>query len=83
MATANQVREAIKAHPFRPFVVRLVDGRSYHVPHPDFAMLSPAGRELLFIGDDEGIHQIDVLMVVEIETPSSHAGQSKPDGNGV
>ena len=37
MATANQVREAIKAQPFRPFVVRLVDGRSYPVPHPDFA----------------------------------------------
>lgn len=82
MATANQVREAIKAQPFRPFVVRLVDGRNYQVPHPDFAMLSPAGRELLFVGDDAGIHQIDVLMIVEIETPSSQPAQPGPDGNG-
>jgi hypothetical protein len=82
MAAANQVREAVKAQPFRPFVVRLVDGRSYRIPHPDFAMLSPWGRELLFVGDDAGIHQIDVLLIVEIETPSPRPVQSGPEGNG-
>jgi hypothetical protein len=82
MATANQVREAIKAQPFRPFLVRLVDGRSYQVPHPDFAMLSPVGRELLFVGDDAGIHQINVLLIVEVETPATPSPQPQPGENG-
>jgi hypothetical protein len=82
MVTANQVREAIKAAPFRPFVVRPVDGRNYQVPHPDFAMLSPRGQELLFIGDDDGIHQIDMRLIVEVETPSSQLAPPGPAGNG-
>jgi hypothetical protein len=81
MSTPNQIREAFKAQPFHPFVVRLVDGRSYQVPHPDFAMLSPRGHELLFVGDDDGIHQIDVRLIVEIETPSSRPAQPS-QGNG-
>ena len=69
MATANQIREAVRAQPFRPFLIRLADGRNYKVEHPEFAMLSPNGMELLFVADDHGIHQIYVPLIVEIETP--------------
>ena len=70
MATSNQVREAAIAQPFRPFLVRLADGRHYRVDHPELAMLSPHGMKLLFVADDEGIHQIYVPLIVEIEPPS-------------
>jgi hypothetical protein len=82
MATDNQVREAIKAQPFRPFILRLADGRSYKVDHPEFAMLARTGMELVFVADDQGIHQIYVPLIVEIETPSTQPAQSGPQGNG-
>jgi hypothetical protein len=82
MAASNQIREAVEAQPFRPFVIRLSDGRNYKVEHSEFAMLSPNGMELLFLADDQGIHQIYVPLIVEIETPSSQQAQPGPNGNG-
>ena len=34
--TIRQVQEAMHRQPFRPFAVRLADGRSFEVKHPDF-----------------------------------------------
>ena len=34
------VREAIHAQPFRPFTLRLADGRELLIPHPDFVAVS-------------------------------------------
>jgi len=68
MATMNQVREAMHAVPFRPFLLRLVDGRSFLVRHPDFVAV--ANRlEMVFVGDDEGIHHLSLPLVVEVEIP--------------
>ena len=82
MATKNQIQEAVKAQPFRPFLLRLADGRNYRVDHPEFAMLSPNGMELLFVADDQGIHQICTPLIVEIETPGALPVESKTEGNG-
>ena len=38
------LREMLSAHPFRPFVVCLSDGRKLRVEHPDFLLISPSGR---------------------------------------
>jgi hypothetical protein len=69
MATPNQVREVVRAQPFVPFVIHLADGRKFDVRHPEFAAVSPNGRELLSVADDQGIHQFEMLLVAEIETP--------------
>ena len=37
--------------------------------------VAPNASELLFVADDQGIHQIEMLLVAEIETP----GVSSPD----
>jgi hypothetical protein len=68
MATPNQIREVVRAQPFRPFIIHLVDGRTFEVRHPEHVAMA-GGRELLFVGDDEGIHQFDMRLVAEIETP--------------
>ena len=68
MATMNQVREAMHAQPFQPFVIHLVDGRSFRVPHPDFVAVANM-REMVFVGDDEGIHHVALPLVVDIEIP--------------
>ncbi len=77
MAISNQVREAIGAVPFRPFVVRLSDGRSHKVEHPEFAMLAPSGMELLFVGDDQGIHQIMYTSSSGSKRPAGTRGLSR------
>ncbi len=70
MATPNQVREVVRAQPFVPFVIHLADGRKFDVRHPEFVAVAPNGRELLFVADDQGIHQFEMLLVAEIETPA-------------
>jgi hypothetical protein len=36
----DHLREAARQHPFRPFTLRLNDGREFHVPHPEFIAVS-------------------------------------------
>ena len=61
------------AQPFRPFLVKLADGRRFEVRHPENVSCSTNGREMV-IHDDEGIHLIEQLLVVElvaVERPAS------------
>ncbi len=85
MATVEQIREAMHRAPFLGFEMRLVDGRSFHVPHPDFVSVpqSPRGREVMFHDRDGRTHRIDLVLIVEIEEPAApeRAGSS-PDGAG-
>ncbi len=46
------LRELLSAHPFRPFVVCLSDGRKLRVDHPDFLLITPSGR-LIWEGRNE------------------------------
>jgi hypothetical protein len=69
-------KEAIKQHldaaPFRPFTLRLPDGRSCPVPARDFASLSPNGRILVVYTDEgNGVRLLDVALVVEIEASAA------------
>jgi hypothetical protein len=68
MATIEMVRAAMHAAPFRGFIIRLTDGRSYYVKHPDFISVpaSPRGRDLV-LHDDAGTHRIDIMHVVEVD----------------
>ena len=58
------------ARPFQPFNVHTPDGRAFHVPHPEFAMLSGTGR-LLHVSrlktDEEDI--IDIALITNIAVP--------------
>jgi hypothetical protein len=70
--TIRQVQEAMHRQPFRPFAVRLADGRSFDVKHPDFIAYAPNGRELT-IHDDDGVHLLEMGLVAEIHMPQSAA----------
>jgi hypothetical protein len=37
--TANEIREIVRAQPFRPFTIYMDDGASYTVEHPDGVLL--------------------------------------------
>ncbi len=72
MTTIGQVRDAMHTQPFRAFTVKLVDGKSYTVMHPDFISVPtlPRGRDLV-IHDDEGMHLIDLGLIVEVHIPDA------------
>ena len=63
------------AQPFEPFVIHLVTGKSFRVRHPDFVAVADQ-REIVFVGDDEGIHNIALPLVVDVEIPPPEARPS-------
>lgn len=75
--TSEEFRKAMKAEPFKPFVVRLASGRRRAVPHPDFA-LSPPGAQIAVVWspDDNAYEHIDLLLVESLEF------SNRANGNG-
>src|SRR5437870_4421476 len=54
---------------FRPFVIRLTDGRSFPIPHPEFIAV---GRHAVVMVDKEGdLVYIDPLHIVSVDEKSS------------
>ena len=67
--TKEAITDQLHAGPFRPFAVRLTDGRSYPVPGPDYASLSPNGRLLtVYTNGGNGVKILDVALIIEIKT---------------
>jgi len=65
--TIEQLNNAKNATPFRPFTIRLADGRSFLVRHPDFLSRSPSGRTIIVHGDNDSYSVLDLLLVTELE----------------
>ncbi len=84
--TIERLRSAIKAEPFKPFVLRTADGREYAVGHPDFVLISPKAERTFVIynaagADPEDYVILDLLLVTAIEYDSS-ARRKSSGGNG-
>jgi hypothetical protein len=65
--TIEQLRNAHRALPFRPFTIHLADGRSFFVRHPDYLSHSPTGRTIVVYGEGENFSILDLLLVTELE----------------
>ena len=65
--TAEQLRTVREANPFRPFTIRLGDGRAFPVPHRDFVSQSPSGRIAIVYRPDDTHSVIDLYLVAELE----------------
>ena len=63
--TAEQIRKAIVAQPFQPFTVKMADGQTFHVRHPDFVARSENGRTFA-VYDDDGFSILDTLLASEL-----------------
>lgn len=66
--TIEQMREALKNEPFRPFVIHIADGRQVRVAHPEFVAFTGGGRTI-FVGSNkgDGYQILDLLLVTSIE----------------
>lgn len=71
------VRDALHTQPFVPFVIRLADGRSLPVPHPDFVALTP--RRVIVGAADDTWSVVEPLLIVSLD----HAGGRQSDGSDV
>ena len=59
----EQIKQRL-ANGFRPFTVRLSDGREFTVPHRDFIAVTP--RVVVVIDEKEISHTINPLHIVSI-----------------
>lgn len=68
--TVAKIRSLLQASPFQSFDVHTPDGRAFHVPQPEFAMLSGTGR-LLHISRVNTDHEdvIDIALITDIVIP--------------
>jgi hypothetical protein len=71
------LREAIKRTPFEPFAIRLADGRSIVVNHPEFVAVGK--RRAVVIQDDDSCLWLEPLLVVSLDWQSA---KRKRAGNG-
>ena len=73
----NALRAALQRRPFKPFIIRLADGRSEPVKHPEFVAVGH--RLAVVIREDNSSLHIEPLMIVSLdyEGPSKQRG-----GNG-
>jgi hypothetical protein len=65
--TSEDIRDMLRAKPFRPFQLNLADGDSFQVFHPDFAMISPNGETVVAYTRDNQMKMIDVMLITSIE----------------
>lgn len=65
--TAREFRSVFEAVPFRPFTIRLADGRAVAVPHQEYALLSPTGRTLIVYQNDDSFQILDLMLATSVE----------------
>lgn len=80
MASFDQVREIVRARPFTPFSIRLMDGRRLAVSHPESIAVGPPGMDLLHYASDGAWHYIDVPNIVSIEMGPQSAAPTTGNG---
>jgi hypothetical protein len=63
------------AQPFKPFWVKLADGRQLEVRHPENIAMSPNGRDVT-VYDDDGTHLLEALLILEL-TPIARPASAR------
>ncbi|MCE9544842.1 MAG: hypothetical protein K8T25_04895 [Planctomycetia bacterium] len=74
------IREAIQRQPFEPFAIRLADGRSIAIRHPE--VVAVGRRRAVVIQDDDSCLWIEPLLVVSLDWSPSKAKKGRGNGHG-
>jgi hypothetical protein len=78
--TFESLKEVIWARPFQPFTLRLADGRSRVVRHPEFVAFVADKRTLMWSQPGSGFELIDLILINSIEIAENP--RRKGGGNG-
>lgn len=75
--TIEQLKVAHSAVPFRPFTIRMADGRTFPVAHPEFMSRSQSGRTVAVSHGSDMTSILDLLLMTEIEydAPAPKSGR--------
>ena len=65
--TFDAIREAVHAEPFHPFGLRLADGKTVRVKHPDYIAFGPKGRTVVVYAADDSFRVLDVMWITALE----------------
>lgn len=64
----DQFRSSMRAVPFVPFRIHLVDQRSFDLPHPEFAWIVPSGRTAYVVPPGlDAAEVVDVSLIVSLQ----------------
>jgi len=75
--TIDQLRNAARAQPFKPFTICLGDGRQFFVGHPEFITIAPtASRTFVVAEPEENYRMIDLLLVTSLNFANGRVGQT-------
>ena len=69
-------KDQLRLQPFKPFLVKTTDGDTFSVSHPDFAMVSPQGTEVIIYEKDNHFHVVAMAHVVSLEPARNGAKRS-------
>ncbi len=74
--TFDTLRDVIHSRPFSPFVLRLADGRSLRVKHPEFVGFVGEKRTLMVSFEGSGSFElVDLILINAVEV-----GRGKGEG---
>ena len=72
--TVDQLRQVLRAEPFKPFSLCVADGRQIRVEHPEFLALFPTGRSVIVTQPDESYDVLDLLLVTGVHVEDGGSG---------
>ena len=74
---ANELRKLLRATPYHSLTVCLGSGKSYTIPRPEFAALSPDGQTMVvWPSDGGGMDVLDVPLIERAEVRRQAARRS-------
>jgi hypothetical protein len=65
--TTEELRRLHTAKPFQPFSIRLGDGQSLRVDHPEFLAYAPKSRTAVVYFKDGSFEIVDLLLMTGLE----------------
>jgi hypothetical protein len=76
--TLDEIRTFQKQEPFEPFEIVMVDGRVFHVPHPELIWVPPGRGTWVYVADpgSEAAHHISIERI-ETVRPREGAGRAQ------
>ncbi len=78
--TIDEIRNAVKADSFQPFVLHTADGRALPVPHSKFILVVTGGRTVIVtsaVNDDFAI--IGLPYLTRLEVPANGLTAPNPE----
>ena len=78
----DTIRAAVRRQPFVPFLLRMNDGRVFHVPHPDYIAVSRREVYVIDPTTDAGTFLEPVLVASLEATAPTHPPLNGPPSGG-